>query len=78
MVPCWGALVIGAVYMLRSYQFIMLGDRNDSNIAFGPLAGTDKVVLIVICGAILFFGVYPKPLNDLAEQGTRMILEQLK
>lgn len=71
-------VILGAVYMLRSYQNIMLGDRNDTNIAFGPLAGTDKIVLLVICGAILFFGVYPKPLNDLAEEGTRMILEQLK
>lgn len=72
------SVILGAVYMLRSYQSIMLGERRDSNLAFGPLAGTDKAVLIIICAAIIAFGVYPKPLNDLAEEGAKVILSNLK
>ena len=76
---CAGLTVIlGAVYMLRSYQAIMLGERKDSAIAFGPLASSDKLVLYIICLAIIVFGVYPKPLNDLAEEGTRLIMTTLK
>ncbi len=71
-------VILGAVYMLRSYQGIMLGDRNDSNIAFGPLAPSDKAVLIIICAAVIAFGVYPKPLNDIAEESARQILSGLK
>ncbi|MDI1354131.1 MAG: NADH-quinone oxidoreductase subunit M [bacterium] len=71
-------IILGAVYMLRSYQHIMLGERKDAGIAFGSVASTDKVVLIIICSAIIAFGVYPKPLNDIAEEGTKMILMYIK
>ncbi len=71
-------VILGAVYMLRSYQAIMLGERRDSAIAFGSLVSTDKLVLYIICVAIIAFGVYPKPLNDLAEEGTKLIMMNLK
>jgi len=71
-------IILGAVYMLRSYQTIMLGERKDSNITFGPLAGTEKAVLIIICVVVILFGVYPKPLNDIAEEATRTILMVMK
>jgi NADH-quinone oxidoreductase subunit M len=71
-------VILGAVYMLRSYQAIMLGERKDSAIAFGPLASSDKAVLYIICFAVIAFGVYPKPLNDLAEEGTKAILTYIK
>lgn len=71
-------VILGAVYMLRSYQAIMLGERRDSAIAFGSLASSDKWVLYIICFTIIAFGVYPKPLNDLAEEGTKAILTYIK
>jgi NADH-quinone oxidoreductase subunit M len=71
-------VILGAVYMLRSYQAIMLGERKDSAIAFGSLVSTDKWVLYIICFTIIAFGVYPKPLNDLAEEGTKAILTYIK
>lgn len=71
-------VILGAVYMLRSYQAIMLGEKRDSSVAFGSLASSDKAVLYIICVAVIAFGVYPKPLNDLAEEGTKMIMMTLK
>lgn len=71
-------VILGAVYMLRSYQSIMLGERKDSAIAFGSLEGIDKLVLYIVCFAVIAFGVYPKPLNDLAEEGTKLIMQNLK
>lgn len=71
-------IILGAVYMLRSYQNIMLGEKRDSSLAFGPLHTNDKIVLIIICMAIIAFGVYPKPLNDIAEQGTKSIMALMK
>jgi NADH-quinone oxidoreductase subunit M len=67
-------IILGAVYMLRAYQNIMLGERRDPDLAFGALSKSDKTVLIVLCAAVIFFGVYPKPLSDLAEQGARTIM----
>jgi NADH-quinone oxidoreductase subunit M len=71
-------VILGAVYMLRAYQKIMLGERRDSNITFGSIAGSDKLVLVIICAVILIFGVYPKPLNDIAEEAVKGILVNLK
>jgi NADH-quinone oxidoreductase subunit M len=71
-------VILGAVYMLRAYQKIMLGERNDSNVAFGSLAGTDKIVLSIICIVVVAFGVYPKPLNDIAEEAVKTIMLNLK
>lgn len=71
-------VILGAVYMLRSYQSIMLGEKTDSSITFGSLASSDKAVLIIISIAVIAFGVYPKPLNDLAEEGVKTIMMNLK
>jgi NADH-quinone oxidoreductase subunit M len=71
-------VILGAVYMLRAYQCIMLGERKDTNMAFGPLAVSDKTVLIILCIAVIAFGVYPKPLNDIAEVATREILMNIR
>ncbi|MHB8259278.1 MAG: complex I subunit 4 family protein [Bacteroidia bacterium] len=71
-------VILGAVYMLRSYQGIMLGEKKLNEVTFGALAVSDKVVLIIICAAIIGFGVYPKPLNDLAEPAVKALLMNLK
>jgi NADH-quinone oxidoreductase subunit M len=72
------SVILGAVYMLRSYQGIMLGEKPSNAIAFGSLAVSDKVVLFIICAVIIAFGVYPKPLNDLAEPAVKALLMNLK
>ncbi len=71
-------VIFGAVYMLRSYQSIMLGERKDSNITFGSVATSDKLVLIILCVVILAFGVYPQPLNAIADESVKQILLNLK
>jgi NADH-quinone oxidoreductase subunit M len=71
-------IILGAVYMLRSYQAIMLGEKKSNEVTFGSLADTDKAVLIIVCLAVVIFGVYPKPLNDLAEPAVKALLMNLK
>ncbi|MBK6522413.1 MAG: NADH-quinone oxidoreductase subunit M [Sphingobacteriaceae bacterium] len=72
------SVILGAVYMLRSYQAIMLGERKDSHNAFGPLDGSDKAVLIIICAAIIAFGIYPKAITDIAEPAVKALMQNLK
>ena len=69
-------VILGAVYMLRSYQQIMLGENKDSS--FGVLASSEKLILVIICIVIIGLGVYPKPLNDIAEQASKDILINIK
>jgi NADH-quinone oxidoreductase subunit M len=60
-------VILGAVYMLRSYQSIMLGETSLVTSVFPPLESYEKAVLFIICAAIIVFGIYPKPLLDIAE-----------
>ncbi len=81
--PSWAAfgglsVILGAVYMLRSYQGIMLGDKKENPGEFGPLEKSDKVVLISICAAVIIFGLFPKSISDIAAPSVKMILENLK
>ena len=69
-------VILGAVYMLRSYQQIMLGENKDSS--FGVLARSEKLILVIICIVVIGLGVYPKPLNDIAEQASKDILINIK
>lgn len=58
-------VILGAVYMLRSYQVVMLGETNKLTAGFAALTGNEKAVLIIVCAAVIGFGVYPKPLLDI-------------
>lgn len=69
-------VILGAVYMLRSYQQIMLGENKESS--FGVLARSEKLILVIICIVVIGLGVYPKPLNDIAEQASKDILINIK
>lgn len=69
------SVILGAVYMLRSYQSIMLGETNSATSTFAALAGSEKAVLIIICAAIIVFGVYPKPLLDITEPSVKQLVE---
>ncbi len=72
------SVILGAVYMLRSYQSIMLGETVEKTKQFAALSGSDKAVLIIVCVAIIAFGVYPQPLNDIAEPAVKTFFESIK
>ncbi len=60
-------VILGAVYMLRSYQVVMLGETNSTTSGFAALTGNEKAVLVIVCAAVIAFGVYPKPLFDIMQ-----------
>jgi NADH-quinone oxidoreductase subunit M len=68
------SVILGAVYMLRSYQSIMLGETNTITATFASLERSEKAVLIIICATIIVFGVYPKPLLDIAAPAVNQLL----
>jgi NADH-quinone oxidoreductase subunit M len=60
-------MILGAVYMLRSFQQIMLGETNTATKGFLDLDTTEKLVLYPIVAMIIFIGVYPAPLLKISE-----------
>ncbi|MBT2559914.1 NADH-quinone oxidoreductase subunit M [Pedobacter sp. ISL-68] len=70
-------IIFGAVYMLRMYQNVMLGETNSLTITFKDIKGTEKLVLYTICALIIVLGVYPKPILHLTEASVQHLLEQV-
>ena len=70
-------IIFGAVYMLRMYQNVMLGETNSLTITFTDIKGTEKLVLYTICALIIILGIYPKPVLHLTEASVQHLLEQV-
>ncbi|MDR2948713.1 MAG: NADH-quinone oxidoreductase subunit M [Prevotella sp.] len=57
------SLFLGAFFMLRMYQHVMLGEPSKKS--FRDLSKTEVTVFALIVGVLIFFGVYVKPVTDL-------------
>jgi len=60
-------IILGAVYMLRMYQKVMLGDLNENVTVFEDLKWNEELVLATIAILIFVFGIFPKPILELVE-----------
>jgi NADH-quinone oxidoreductase subunit M len=60
-------IILGAVYMLRMYQKVVLGTPIMENMVFPDLYWNEKVVLISIGILIFFFGIFPNTIIELTE-----------
>lgn len=70
-------IIFGAVYMLRMYQKVMLGQTNELTLTFTDIKGTEKIVLYTICALVIVMGVYPKPILHISEAAVQQLLEQV-
>jgi NADH-quinone oxidoreductase subunit M len=70
-------VILGAVYMLRSYQAIMLGETNTLTNGFKDLTANEKWMLIPLVLLILAFGIYPQPLLDTTEPAVQLLIQQV-
>ncbi|CAN5312919.1 NADH-quinone oxidoreductase subunit M [soil metagenome] len=71
-------IILGAVYMLRGFQTIMLGETKSNASSFTPLTTSESTVLIVIAAAVIFFGIYPKPILELVQHDVQQLVESIK
>jgi NADH-quinone oxidoreductase subunit M len=69
-------IILGAVYMLRMFQRVMLGNVSENITTFPDLMWNEKVVLGVIAAVIIVLGIYPKPIFDMAEPALQIILDK--
>jgi NADH-quinone oxidoreductase subunit M len=70
-------IILGAVYMLRMYQRVMLGVTNERTLQFAEIAGSEKIVLLIICVLVVAIGVYPKPILHISEAAVINLVEQV-
>ena len=55
-------IILGAFYMLRMFQQVMLGEKNEK--FFADVTVSEGAVFVIILAVLLFFGLYPKPITD--------------
>jgi NADH-quinone oxidoreductase subunit M len=68
-------VVLGAVYMLRSYQGIMLGAGGNKSETFTEAGKKEWWVLLPLAMVILFFGIYPAPLLEVIQAPVQELFE---
>jgi len=57
-------IILGAYYMLKTYQKVMLGNTNALTENFEPLTGVEKTTLVIICAMVFLIGIYPNLFLD--------------
>jgi NADH-quinone oxidoreductase subunit M len=67
-------VILGAVYMLRSYQNIILGETNAGTSGFQDLNSKELLFLFIIIAAIFIFGIFPNLLLSQSENTIQAIL----
>jgi NADH-quinone oxidoreductase subunit M len=60
-------VILAAVYLLWAYQRVFQGTPNEENAATPDLTLADGLVLAPLVVAILFIGVFPKPMLERIE-----------
>jgi NADH-quinone oxidoreductase subunit M len=68
-------IILGAYYMLKMFQHVMLGETNSK--AFADVTFNEGLTLISIIAVLFFFGLYPKPIIDLITPSLENILTQI-
>jgi proton-translocating NADH-quinone oxidoreductase chain M len=68
-------IILGAYYMLKMYQQVMLGQTNTK--VFADVTFKEGSALVLIIAVLFFFGMYPKPITDLITPSLENILTQI-
>lgn len=68
-------IILGAYYMLKMFQNVMLGETNIK--IFKDITINEGLTMIVIIAVLFFFGLYPKPITDLITPSLENILTQI-
>lgn len=69
-------VILGAFYMLRMFQYVMLGEQNAK--VFADVTFGEGFTFITIIAILLFFGLYPKPIVDFITPDVNDILVYIK
>ena len=78
--PWYGAIagltiILGAVYMLRLFQFVMFGQKSEQTVQFAPLTLAEKATLIPLAILVIWIGVYPAPILELTAPAVEQLLK---
>jgi len=67
-------VILAALYLLWAYQRVFHGEPDDANKSFPELKIKEALVLAPFAAAIIFCGIYPKPMLDRIEPSVEALL----
>jgi NADH-quinone oxidoreductase subunit M len=68
-------IILGAYYMLKMFQKVMLGEAFEK--PFADVSAYETLVFVLIIGALIYFGLYPKCLSQTLEPAVTTIVNQI-
>jgi NADH-quinone oxidoreductase subunit M len=68
-------IILGAVYMLKTFQKSMSGEVNRTTEHFKDISGTEEWVLYPVVILIVLIGIYPAPLLEISEPAVMSLLK---
>lgn len=71
----WGALVIGAIYMLRAVRDIWHGSPTPEWAAVQDASPWRKTPFVLLLASLVLMGVWPRSLTDKIEPSVKMIMQ---
>ncbi len=71
-------VILAALYLLWAYQRVFHGEVDDDNRDFAELRWKEGMVLLPFLAAIVFCGVYPKPMLDRIEPSVKALIEHVE
>lgn len=70
-------VILAALYLLWAYQRVFHGEPDEANKGFRELRLAEGAVLLPFIAAIVFVGVYPKPLIERIEPSVASLIEHV-
>jgi NADH-quinone oxidoreductase subunit M len=71
-------VILAALYLLWAYQRVFHGEPNENNKSFPEITLREGLLLSVFVAAIVFAGVYPKPMLDRIEPSVKALIEHVE
>jgi NADH-quinone oxidoreductase subunit M len=70
-------IILSAVYTLGMIRAVFFGESQPQTAAPVKLLMQEQLVLLIIVGLILFFGIYPQPLLDVTASYSDYLFKQI-
>jgi NADH-quinone oxidoreductase subunit M len=71
-------VILAAVYLLWAYQRVFHGEPSEANRTFPEITLREGLVMLPLIAAIVFVGVYPKPMLDRIEPSVRQLISHIE
>ncbi|MCU1462684.1 MAG: nuoM [Acidimicrobiales bacterium] len=76
-VPATAGVILAALYLLWAYQRVFHGEPEGENATFPEMTWKERGVMLPLVAAIVFMGVYPRPVLDRIEPAVKRLVQHV-